>query len=96
MYHSSTEDKLVSLAEYASRMKEDQKYIYYACGETIDKIKLLPVMETLSDKGYKVLCMDDSIDEFCVKMLANYNDKEFKSIADADLQSGQRGQRRKR
>ena len=42
-------DKLVSLAEYASRMKEDQKYIYYACGETIDKIKLLPVMETLSD-----------------------------------------------
>ena len=71
MYHSSTEDKLVSLAEYASRMKEDQKYIYYACGETIDKLKLL--------------CMDDSIDEFCVKMLAKYNDKEFKSIADADL-----------
>ena len=50
-------------------MKEDQKYIYYACGETVDKIKLLPVMETLSDKGYEVLCMDDSIDEFCVKML---------------------------
>ena len=50
-----------------------------------DKIKLLPVMETLSDKGYEVLCMDDSIDEFCVKMLAKYNDKEFKSIADADL-----------
>ena len=42
-------------------------------------------METLSDKGYEVLCMDDSIDEFCVKMLAKYNDKEFKSIADADL-----------
>ena len=85
MYHSSTEDKLVSLSEYASRMKEDQKYIYYACGETVDKIKMLPVMETLTDKGYEVLCMDDSIDEFCVKMLAKYNDKEFKSIADADL-----------
>ena len=85
MYHSSTEDKLVSLAEYVSRMKEDQKYIYYACGETVDKIKLLPVMETLSDKGYEVLCMDDSIDEFCTKMIAKYNDKEFKSIADADL-----------
>ena len=85
MYHSSTEDKLVSLAEYVSRMKDDQKYIYYACGETVDKIKLLPVMETLSDKGYEVLCMDDSIDEFCVKMLAKYGDKEFKSIADADL-----------
>ena len=85
MFYSSTEKKLTTLREYVSRMKEDQKYIYYACGETIDKIKLLPVMETLSDKGYEVLCMDDSIDEFCVKMLAKYNDKEFKSIADADL-----------
>ena len=90
MYHSSTEDKLVSLKDYVSRMKEDQKYIYYACGETIDKIKLLPVMETLSDKGYEVLCMDDSIDEFCIKMLAKYNDKEFKSIAGRRPWSGKR------
>ena len=85
MYHSSTENKLVSLKDYVSRMKEDQKYIYYACGETVDKIKMLPVMETLSDKGYEVLCMDDSIDEFCTKMIAKYDDKEFKSILDADL-----------
>lgn len=85
MYHSSTENKLVSLNDYVSRMKEDQKYIYYACGETVDKIKMLPVMETLSDKGYEVLCMDDSIDEFCTKMIAKYDDKEFKSILDADL-----------
>ena len=84
MYHSSTENKLVSLKDYVSRMKEDQKYIYYACGETVDKIKMLPVMETLSDKGYEVLCMDDSIDEFCTKMIAKYDDKEFKSILDAD------------
>lgn len=85
MYHSSTENKLVSLKDYVSRMKEDQKYIYYACGETVDKIKMLPVMETLSDKGYEVLCMDDSIDEFCTKMIAKYDDKEFKSTLDADL-----------
>ena len=85
MYHSSTENKLVSLKDYVSRMKEDKKYIYYACGETVDKIKMLPVMETLSDKGYEVLCMDDSIDEFCTKMIAKYDDKEFKSILDADL-----------
>ena len=85
MYHSSTENKLVSLKDYVSRMKEDQKYIYYACGETVDKIKMLPVMETLSDKGYEVLCMDDSIDEFCTKMIAKYDDKEFKSVLDADL-----------
>ena len=85
MYYSSTEDKLTTLEEYVSRMKEEQKYIYYACGETVDKIKLLPAMETLHDKGYEVLCLDDSIDEFCIKMLANYKEKEFKSIADADL-----------
>ena len=85
MYHSSTEDKLVTLSEYVSRMKEDQKYIYYACGETVDKIKLLPAMETLGDKGFEVLCLDDNIDEFCIKMLANYQEKEFKSITNADL-----------
>ena len=85
MYYSSTEDKLTTLEEYVSRMKEEQKYIYYACGETVDKIKLLPAMETLHDKGYEVLCLDDSIDELCIKMLANNKEKEFKSIADADL-----------
>ena len=71
--------------ESMDSMKEEQKYIYYACGETVDKIKLLPAMETLRDKGYEVLCLDDNIDEFCIKMLANYKEKEFKSIADADL-----------
>lgn len=85
MYHSSTEETLVTLSEYISRMKEDQKYIFYACGETIDKIKLLPAMEMLSEKGYEVLCLDDNIDEFCIKMLANYEEKEFKSILDADI-----------
>ena len=85
LYHSSTEDKLVTLSEYVSRMKEEQQYIYYACGETVDKIKLLPVMEALREKEYEVLCLDDNIDEFCVKMLASYQEKQFKSVADPDL-----------
>lgn len=84
MYHSSTENKMVTLEEYVSRMKEDQKYIYYACGETVEKIKLLPAMETVQEKGYEVLCLDDDIDEFCIKMLANYKEKELKSIIDED------------
>lgn len=85
MYHSSTEEKLQTLAEYVSRMKEEQQYIYYACGESIEKIRLLPAMERLSEKGYEVLCLDDNIDEFCIKILAKYDDKEMKSITDADL-----------
>lgn len=85
LYHSSTENKMVSLDEYISRMKEEQKYIYYACGETVDKIKLLPAMETLADKGIEVLCLHHDIDEFCIKMMASYKEKEFKSITDADL-----------
>lgn len=85
MYHSSTESKMVTLDEYVSRMKDDQKYIYYACGESAAKIGLLPQMERLRDKGYEVLCMTDNIDEFCIKMMQNYKEKEFKSITDGDL-----------
>ncbi len=85
MYHSVTENKMVTLEEYVSRMKEDQKYIYYACGESAAKISLLPQMERLRDKGYEVLCMTDNIDEFCIKMMHDYKEKEFKSITDGDL-----------
>ena len=85
IYHSSSENKLVTLEEYVSRMKDDQKYIYYACGESTAKIDLLPQMELIRDKGYEVLFMTDRIDEFCVKMMRNFKDKEFKSITDGDL-----------
>ena len=85
IYHSSSENTLVTLEEYVSRMKEDQKYIYYACGESTAKIDLLPQMELIRDKGYEVLFMTDRIDEFCVKMMRNFKDKEFKSITDGDL-----------
>ncbi|MBS6545874.1 MAG: molecular chaperone HtpG [Butyricicoccus pullicaecorum] len=85
MYHSVANDKMATLDEYVAGMKEDQKYIYYACGENTAKISLLPQMERLRDKGYDVLCMTDNIDEFCIKMMRDYKDKEFKSITDGDL-----------
>ena len=88
LYHSSTENKLVTLDEYVSRMKADQKNIYYACGETIAKIDALPQMELLRDKDYEVLCLTDPIDDFCMKMLNMYAEKPFKSISDGDLDLG--------
>lgn len=86
LYHTSAGDKMASLAEYVERMQEGQKYIYYACGETKAKIELLPQMELLREKGYEVLCLTDDIDEFCMKMMQNYSEKPFKSIADGDLE----------
>lgn len=85
LYYSSSEKKMVTLEEYVSRMKEDQKNIYYACGETTAKIDLLPQIERLKDKGYEVLYLTDEIDEFCIKMMASYQEKPFKSIAENDL-----------
>lgn len=85
LYHAANADKMISLAEYIEQMAQDQKYIYYACGETQAKIKLLPQMERLHEKGYEVLCLTDSIDEFCMKMMREYQGKEFKSISDDDL-----------
>lgn len=85
LFHSSSEKKLVTLSEYVGRMKESQKYIYYACGETVDKIDLLPQTELLRDQGYEILYLTDDVDEFALKMLYKYEDKEFKSVADKDL-----------
>ncbi|MCG4570779.1 molecular chaperone HtpG [Clostridium cochlearium] len=85
MFYSSTEKKLVTLDEYISRMKEDQKYIYYAPGENIDKIEKLPQTEMVRDKGYEILYLTDEVDEFAIKMLMNYKEKEFKSVYSKDL-----------
>ena len=85
MFKSSFEKKNVTLAEYVSRMKEDQKYIYYACGESVDKIDMLPQTELVKDKGYEILYFTDDVDEFAVKMLMSYDDKEFKSVSANDL-----------
>ncbi|MDD6540632.1 MAG: molecular chaperone HtpG [Firmicutes bacterium] len=86
MFHSSTEDALVTLAEYVERMKEDQKYIYYASGETIAKIDKLPQTELLKDKGYEILYLTDDVDEFALNIIMSYKDKKFKSVAADDLE----------
>lgn len=85
MFYSSKEKKLVTLEEYVSRMPEDQKYIYYAVGESYDRIEKLPQLEAVLDKGYEVLYFTDDIDEFAIKMLMTYQEKEFKSVSSGDL-----------
>lgn len=85
LFTSSKESKLVSLDEYVSRMPEDQKYIYYASGESISRIEKLPQIEGVLEKGYEVLYFTDDIDEFAIKMITNYKEKEFKSISSGDL-----------
>lgn len=85
MFYSSKEKKLVTLDEYISRMPEDQKYIYYASGESIDRIDKLPQAEFVSEKGYEILYFTEDIDEFAIKMLMTYKEKEFKSISSGDL-----------
>ncbi|MDB4868422.1 MAG: chaperone protein HtpG, partial [Cohnella sp.] len=85
MFYSSKEKKLVTLDDYVSRMPEDQKYIYYASGESIERIEKLPQAELVADKGYEILYFTDDIDEFAIKVLMKYKDKEFKSISSGDL-----------
>ncbi|GGA26534.1 molecular chaperone HtpG [Paenibacillus physcomitrellae] len=85
MFHSSKENKLVSLAEYVSRMPEDQKYIYYATGDSVERIEKLPQTELVADKGYEMLYFTDDIDEFAIKTIAKYKDKEFRNVSSGDL-----------
>ena len=85
MFYSSTEKELVTLSEYVSRMKPDQKHIYYAAGETTDKIDKLPQTELLKDKGYEILYLTDDIDEFALQMMREYDEKQFMSVSSEDL-----------
>ena len=85
LFKSSFEDKMVTLEEYVSRMKEDQKYIYYACGESEARIDMFPQTEAVKEKGYEILYFTDDVDEFTIKMIMNYKEKEFKSISASDL-----------
>ncbi len=85
MFYSSKEKKMVTLAEYVERMAEDQKYIYYASGESIERIEKLPQTELVADKGYEILYFTEDIDEFAIRMLMNYKEKEFKSVSSGDL-----------
>ncbi len=85
MFVSSHEDKLTTLKEYVERMKEEQKYIYYACGESAEQISRLPQAETVKDKGYEILYLTADVDEFTLKIMNKFEDKEFRSIAAEDL-----------
>ena len=80
MFVSSKERKLVSLKEYVANMKEGQSAIYYACGETVDRISMLPQVEAVVNKGYEVLYFAEDVDEFAVKMMQKYDEKEFKNV----------------
>lgn len=85
MFYSSKEKKMVSLSEYVERMAEDQKYIYYAVGESNERIEKMPQTEMVLDKGYEILYFTEDVDEFAIKMLMNYKEKEFKSVSSGDL-----------
>lgn len=84
LFYSSYQKKLTLLSEYVSRMKEGQEFIYYACGEDVAKIDRLPTTEAVKDKGYEVLYLADSIDEFVLKTLDEYGGKKFKSVSAKD------------
>ncbi|MCD7809527.1 MAG: molecular chaperone HtpG, partial [Erysipelotrichaceae bacterium] len=85
VYYSAKEEKMVTLAEYVEAMKEDQKEIYFASGESYDKINQLPTVELVKDKGFDILYMIDDVDEFCIQMMQDYKEKPFKNINQGDL-----------
>ena len=85
MFTSSKEQKLVTLDEYVTGMREEQKYIYYATGESAARIEQLPQTELVKDNGFEILYLTDNIDEFALKTLNTYKDKEFKSVSSEDL-----------
>ncbi|MCL2512392.1 MAG: molecular chaperone HtpG [Oscillospiraceae bacterium] len=85
MFTSSNENKPVTLKEYATRMKEEQKFIYYATGESAVRIERLPQTELVRDKGFEILYLTEDVDEFAVQMIHEYDGKEFKSVSAGDL-----------
>lgn len=85
LFYSANEKKLITLNEYVEAMKEEQKEIYFASGETIEKINHLPTVEMVKDKGFDILYLTDNVDEFCIQMLREYKEKAFKNINQGDL-----------
>ncbi|MEQ2443653.1 molecular chaperone HtpG [Pseudoflavonifractor sp. CLA-AP-H29] len=84
LFHSSKDGKLTTLAEYRQRMPEDQQYIYYACGESVDQIARLPQAERILDKGYEILYLTEEPDEFIMNGLGAWDEKSFKPVTDED------------
>lgn len=85
LFTSSKDNKLVTLDEYVTGMREEQKYIYYATGESVARIEQLPQTELVKDNGFEILYLTDSIDEFAIKVITKYKDKEFKNVSADDL-----------
>ena len=85
MFYSSKAEKLIPLSEYVKGMPEEQKFIYYAGGDNVALLNKLPQAEQIRDKGYEILYLTEEIDEFVVKILAKFEDKEFRSVNDDDL-----------
>lgn len=85
LFTSSKDKKQVTLEEYVAGMKEGQDCIYYASGDSIERIDALPVVESVKDKGYEILYLTDNVDEFCLQMMVDYNEKKFKSVQAGDL-----------
>jgi len=85
LFYSSKEKKLVTLEEYVSRMPESQKYIYYATGESYERLDKLPQTELVAEKGFEILYLIEDVDEFAIKMLMAYKEKEFRSVSSGDL-----------
>jgi len=86
MFYSSKAEKLIPIAEYVKNMPEEQKYIYYASGENIALLDKLPQAEQVRDKGFEILYLTDEIDEFVIRMLGKFEEKEFRSVIDGDLE----------
>lgn len=85
IFRTSESDKPITLAEYEERMKSEQKYVYYACGDSVAKIAALPQTEYVREKGYEILYLTDEVDEFVMQMLRDVNGKEIKSVNDDDI-----------
>ena len=85
LFYSSKDDKYTTLSEYVERMKEDQKEIYYASGESIANIKMLPQVDMILDKGYEVLYLTEYLDEFVIKILNTFKEKTFINVTDKSL-----------
>ena len=85
LFYSANKKDYITLNEYVEAMKEDQKEIYFASGETVEKIDMLPACEAVKDKGYDILYLTDNVDEFCLQMLRDYKEKSFKNVTQGDL-----------
>lgn len=85
LFNSTIDDKLITLNEYVEKMPEDQKEIYYLAGEELEALKKMPQLERIKDKGYEVLLFNERVDEFAIKSLSEFGEKQFKSITEVNL-----------